>query len=256
MTTPSLFSSLAYKKISEPSTATSIIPKHVAIIMDGNGRWAKERGLPRLEGHRRGKNALRKTLEAAQKIGVQYLTVYAFSSENWNRPRVEIKGLMALFRQALQSELAELHQNGICVQFIGKRTNLSRDLVGLMQHTEELTCSNQAFNLVIALDYGARDELVEATRKLAAKVQQGNLNPEDINESMISNALYTHGIPDPDLVIRTSSEHRLSNFLLWQLSYAEMIFLDVHWPDFDEVHFTAAINEFQKRDRRFGGVSS
>lgn len=256
MAPPSFSTSSAYATLGAPEYGNTAPPTHVAIIMDGNGRWAKQRGLPRLEGHRRGKVALRKTLEAAQKLGVKYLTVYAFSSENWNRSSIEIKGLMTLFRQALQGELAELHQNGVRVRFIGRRSNLSADLVKLMQHAENLTQSNQKFCLVIAIDYGARDDLVSATRKLAIKAQQGTLDPEDINESMISNSLYTHDIPDPDLLIRTSSEHRLSNFLLWQLSYAEMVFLDVHWPDFDEAHLSMAIEEFQRRDRRFGGVSS
>ncbi|MEN8236992.1 MAG: isoprenyl transferase [Pseudomonadota bacterium] len=254
MTSTSLFTSSAYSALDEHCHGNATLPKHVAIIMDGNGRWAKQRGLPRLEGHRRGKVALRKTLQATQKLGIQYLTVYAFSNENWNRPSIEIKGLMALFRQVLQSELAELHQNGVRVRFIGRRSKLSPDLVKLMQHAEDLTQSNQAFHLVIAIDYGARDDLTSATRKLATQVKHGILNPEDITESMISNALYTHDIPDPDLLIRTSSEQRLSNFLLWQLSYTEMVFLNVHWPDFDETHLTTAIEEFQSRARRFGGA--
>ncbi len=254
MTTPPEVQPLT--SISEPRGATARpVPKHVAIIMDGNGRWAKQRGLPRLEGHRRGREALRRTLKAGQKLGLKYLTIYAFSKDNWQRPKGEIKGLMSLFHHALQAELAELHDNNIRLRFIGERSDFSEKLQNLMAYGEDLTKDNQKFHLNIALGYSSRDAIVNATRRLAGQVKAGELSVNDIDANLFSDSLCTTGIPDPDMLIRTSGEQRISDFLLWELAYTELVFLDVYWPDFDEQHLAHAIEQYQNRDRRFGKLS-
>jgi undecaprenyl diphosphate synthase len=225
---------------------------HVAIIMDGNGRWAAARRLPKLAGHREGAKAVRRTIEAATRNDVQWLTLYAFSSENWRRPAAEISDLTGLLRYYVRNEIKEFHAEGIRLHIIGDRSRFDPDIQHDLAATEELTRNNTRLNMVVALSYGARAEIAAAARALATDVQHGRLSPEDIDEQTLSNRLFTQGIPDPDLIIRTSGEQRLSNFLLWQAAYAEFVFLDVLWPDFSLEHFTAALSEFSRRNRRFG----
>src|SRR5437763_778798 len=213
------------------------VPRHVAIIMDGNGRWAAARGLPRFEGHRRGVEALRRAVRAAIDIGLRYLTVYSFSSENWTRPAQEISDLMGLLRRFIRHDLADLHRNRVRVRIIGGRDNLAPDICKLLVEAEELTAGNSGLTLVVAFNYGGRQELVGAIQKLAARVAAGELAPSDISTGLIAETLDTAGIPDPDLLIRTSGERRLSNFLLWQAAYAELVFLPIHWPEFDRAAF-------------------
>ncbi len=227
-------------------------PTHVAIIMDGNGRWARARYLPRVAGHREGARALRRTIEAAIQSGVAWLTIYAFSSENWRRPATEVLDLTGLLRHYLNNEVAELHANGVRLRFIGDRARFDRDIDAALSQAELLTAGNTRLNLVVALSYGARDEIAAAARNLAQAVQDGRIDPAAIDETMLASALSTAGMPDPDLVIRTSGEQRLSNFLLWQAAYAELVFLDVLWPDFSAAHFSAALAEYARRERRFG----
>jgi undecaprenyl diphosphate synthase len=231
------------------------IPRHVAIIMDGNGRWAKARGLPRIAGHKRGAEAVRNAVEAAGALGVRYLTLFGFSSENWRRPESEIADLMGLLRHYLRSEIAELHAKGVRVRVIGDRTRLPTDVCALVDGAEETTRANAALDLVIALSYGARDEIVHAARALAADVAAGRIDPAAIDEAVFARRLFTADIPDPDLLVRTSGEKRISNFLLWQCAYAEFVFLDVLWPDFGRREFEAAIAEFGTRERRYGAVA-
>jgi undecaprenyl diphosphate synthase len=227
-------------------------PAHVAIIMDGNGRWAASRRLPRIAGHREGARAVRRTIEAAIQTGVAWLTIYAFSSENWRRPAGEVLDLTGLLRHYLKNELAELKDNGVRLRVIGDRSRFDPDIQGDLVAAESETSANSRLNLTVALSYGARDEIVGAARKLAEAVRDGRLDPVLIDEVRFSSALATTGIPDPDLVIRTSGEQRLSNFLLWQAAYAELVFLDVLWPDFAAEHFEAALSEYARRERRFG----
>jgi undecaprenyl diphosphate synthase len=231
-------------------------PVHVAIIMDGNGRWAAQRGLPRFEGHRKGIEAIRRAVRAAGDLGVRYLTVYSFSSENWRRPAEEVSFLMGLLKRFVRHDLAELHANNIRVRIIGERQGLPADIRTLLEESEQLTQANTGLTLVIAFNYGGRQEIVNAVRILAEKVKAGTLDPASINMSAIGAALDTHDIPDPDLVIRTSGEQRVSNFLTWQTAYSEFVFLPDYWPDFDEAIFKAAIDEYCRRDRRFGGLSA
>lgn len=231
-------------------------PAHIAIIMDGNGRWAHARGLPRTAGHRSGVEALRRTVRAAGEQGISWLTVYAFSSENWSRPKSEISDLMGLLRLFLRRDLAELHQNGVRVRVIGGREGLEPDIAALLTEAENLTAANTNMNLVVAFNYGARDEILRAARALAAEAKAGGLDPAAIHAEDFEARLDTAGIPDPDLIIRTSGEQRLSNFLLWQAAYAEFVFLPCHWPDFGADDLAAAIGQFQERDRRFGGVAA
>ncbi len=228
---------------------------HVAIIMDGNGRWAKARGLPRSVGHRKGVEAVRRTVRAAIELGIPYLTIYSFSSENWSRPAEEIDDLMGLMKRFIRRDLAELHQAGARIVVIGERAGVDPELMALIDEAVELTRSNTALNLVIAFNYGSRAEIAKAARRLAEDVQAGRLKPEDIDTDALDARLDTHGIPDPDLLIRTSGEMRLSNFLLWQCAYTEFIFLDTFWPDFGRADLEAAIAIFRSRDRRFGGLS-
>ena len=231
-------------------------PRHVAVIMDGNGRWASERHLPRVEGHRQGVEAVRQVVEASMELGVTHLTLFSFSSENWSRPAQEIHDLFGLLRRFVRRDLAELHKNGVRIRVIGSRDDLEDDILRLLDDAVELTKDNTALNLTIAFNYGARDEIARAVQRIARDVKGGGLSPEDVTEDLFSNYLDTEGLPDPDLLIRTSGELRLSNFLLWQLAYAEFVFVDAYWPDFDKSKFEAAIAEFQRRKRRFGGRSA
>jgi undecaprenyl diphosphate synthase len=227
---------------------------HVAIIMDGNGRWAASRNLPRTMGHRAGIEAVRCTIKAARDLPVSHLTLYSFSSENWRRPETEIKELMGLLRFYLRSELAALHKEGIRVRIIGERRKLPQDIVDLVNHAELLTQDNKALNLTLALSYGGRQEITAAARGLANAVQRGQLQADAIDDHVLQSFLFTGGMPDPDLIIRTSGEKRISNFLLWQSAYAEFVFLDVLWPDFSAKHLAEAIDEFQRRERRYGAT--
>lgn len=230
------------------------VPRHVAIIMDGNGRWARGRGRPRTMGHRAGVDAVRRTIEASCHLGIEYLTLYGFSTENWKRPETEVSDLMGLLRLFLKKELATLHKNGIKVRIIGDRTRFADDIRDLLAKAEAQTRENTRLNLTIALSYGARAEITDAMREIAAKVATGELSPSDVSEDLIEQHLSTSGIPDPDLLIRTSGEQRISNFLLWQSAYTEFVFEDVLWPDFDRSHLEQAIDNFAGRERRFGAV--
>ena len=232
------------------------VPGHVAIIMDGNGRWAQQRGLPRGAGHAKGIEALRRCVRAAGEMGIQYLTLFGFSSENWRRPAGEISDLMGLLKRFIRQDLAELHRANVRVVVIGDRQGLKQDIVALIGEAERLTRDNTALQLVVAFNYGARSELTEAMRNLARKVARGELAPDDITQQMIDASLQTSGIPDPDLLIRTSGECRISNFLLWQCAYTEFVFLDCLWPDFDADSLSAAVAEYQGRQRRFGRAVS
>ncbi len=227
-------------------------PTHVAIIMDGNGRWAKARGLPRTVGHQRGAEAVRRTVRGAAELGIEYLTLFGFSSENWKRPAAEIDDLMGLLRLYLRSEIAELDRNGVRVRVIGDRDRLGRDIVKLIEEAESRTHGNTRLNLTVALSYGGRAEICRATRRIAAAVQAGEIRLDQIDEDLVSRNLLTDGIPDPDLLIRTSGEQRISNFLLWQCAYTELLFLDRLWPDFTKDDLEDAIREFSQRDRRYG----
>jgi undecaprenyl diphosphate synthase len=229
-----------------------IIPAHVAIIMDGNGRWAKSRGLPRVAGHREGSRAVRRAVESAIRSGVSWLTIYAFSSENWRRPAGEIMDLTGLLRRYLRSEIAELKESGVRLRFIGDRCRFDPDIQTDLEAAERDTAVNSRLNLTIALSYGARAEIAAAARAALEAVRDGFLDANELNEEVFARFLATAGMPDPDLIIRTSGEQRLSNFLLWQAAYAELVFLDVLWPDFDQAHFTMAMDEFARRERRFG----
>ncbi len=235
-------------------TDTPPPPVHVAIIMDGNGRWARARGLPRIEGHRRGAEAVRRTVRAAADAGFSYLTLFGFSSENWKRPLEEVRDLMGLLRYYLSKEIAELHKNGVRFKVIGDRALLDPDIVALISDAERHTANNTGLTLVLALSYGGRAELVLAAKSIAADVLQGDLSIDDVDENIVSQHLFTGDIPDPDLLIRTSGERRISNFLLWQLAYAEFVFLDVLWPDFDASHLSDAVADYCSRERRFGGT--
>ncbi|MFN4088444.1 MAG: isoprenyl transferase [Alphaproteobacteria bacterium] len=239
-----------------PSSEVPTPPKHVAVIMDGNGRWAKSRGLPRVFGHRRGAEVARQVLRRADELGVSHLTLYSFSSENWRRPPAEVADLMGLLRLYLRSEVAELHRSGVRVRMIGDRRRMPRDIVDLVEHAESLTLHNPGIQMVLALSYGGRDELTTAMRALAADAAAGRIRPDEIDERAIAERLYTRDIPDPDLVIRTGREKRLSNFLLWQAAYAELVFTDVLWPDFTAGDLEDAIGEFHRRERRFGATSA
>lgn len=228
------------------------VPSHIAIIMDGNRRWALEKGVSRLAGHQKGIEAARRAVEAALDAGVEYLTLYAFSSENWKRPKDEVDSLMGLLRLYLAKELTRIGKSGVKVRFIGRRDNLPRDIITLMEKAEKARPKDPRLTLIVALNYGSHDEILQAVRVLAKKAVGGEILPEDITEDDLSGALETHGAPDPDMVIRTGGEKRLSNFLLWQSAYAELVFLDAYWPDFNAELLGKAIREFQIRDRRYG----
>ncbi len=230
------------------------VPRHVAIIMDGNGRWAAAHGMPRVEGHRRGVEALRRTVRAAADLGISVLTIFSFSSENWSRPPSEIRDLMGLLRRFIRNDLADLHKSNVRVRIIGERDDLDRDICLLLQEAEDLTRGNDGLTLVVAFNYGGRQEIAHAARRLAIEVAAGRLSPEDITPERLGSFFHAPDIPDPDLIIRTSGEQRLSNFLLWQAAYSELVFVPVNWPDFDRAALEEAIMEFRRRERRFGGL--
>jgi len=238
-----------------PTPATPAVPQHVAIIMDGNGRWAQMRGLPRTAGHKQGAEAVRRTLVGAGDLGIRYLTLFGFSAENWRRPETEVEALMGLLRVYLRSEIAEMHAKGARVRVIGDLDRFDRDIVAMIRQAEELTRENERINLTVALSYGGRQEIAAAARLLAREAAAGRLRSEAINEALFETCLTTAGMPDPDLLIRTSGEKRISNFLLWQSAYAELVFTDVLWPDFDRRHLEEAIREFNRRERRFGAFA-
>ncbi len=238
--------------VAAAASGTAPAPTHVAIIMDGNGRWAKARGLPRLAGHRAGAQAVRRTVEAAVEAGVSWLTLYAFSSENWRRPPEEVLELTGLLRHYIRQELAELGGQGVRVRVLGDRGRFDADTQADLAQAERNTKANTRLNLNVALSYGARDEIVAAARAAAEAAVAGHLDPAALDEAAFGRLLFTAGMPDPDLVIRTSGEHRLSNFLLWQSAYAELVFLDVLWPDFNAAELDAALAEYARRERRFG----
>jgi undecaprenyl diphosphate synthase len=227
-------------------------PAHVAIIMDGNGRWATARGLPRVAGHRRGADAVRRTVTAAAELGIAYLTLFGFSSENWKRPLAEIDDLMGLLRHYLRGEIAELHKNGVRLRVIGRRERLAPDIVTLIENGEALTRGNAGLQLTIALSYGGRDEITRAAQEIAREAIAGTLDPEAVDDESVRRHLFTTELPDPDLVIRTSGEQRISNFLLWQTAYAEFVFTDTLWPDFAKADLEKAVRDYHGRERRYG----
>ena len=228
------------------------LPRHIAIIMDGNGRWAQARGLPRIAGHRSGAEAVRRTLEAAGELGIPYLTLFGFSSENWKRPLDEVDDLMGLLRHYLRGEIAELHRKGVRLRVIGDIERLAPDIIAMIRHAEALTRDNDGINLTIALSYGGRAEIVAAARAIAAEVAAGRLPLDRVDEDAIARHLFTADLPDPDLLIRTSGEQRISNFLLWQCAYAELVFTKTLWPDFGRADLEQAIAEYGGRERRYG----
>ncbi len=230
------------------------VPEHVAIITDGNGRWAKNRGLPRLVGHRKGTDAVKRIVEAAPEVGVKYLTFYAFSTENWQRPKEEVYGLMRLMEERLALEISELDEKGVRIMTIGRTEGLPESTARAFADAAERTAGNDRLTMIIALNYGGRAELVDAAARLAAKVESRELTAGEIDERSFASSLYTAGIPDPELLIRTSGELRVSNFLLWQIAYAEIWITDKLWPDFTRGDFFEAIHDFQNRKRRFGGI--
>ncbi len=230
------------------------IPRHLAIIMDGNGRWAQKRGLPRTMGHKQGVEAVREAVKAARDIGVEYLTLYSFSSENWNRPEAEITELFGLLRMFIRRDLADLHKNNVCVRVIGRKEGVPEDILTLLDEAQNLTRNNTAQTLIIAFNYGGRDEITDAVKRVAKDVSSGDLKIDEITNDVVSNNMDTAGIPDPDLLIRTSGEIRLSNFLLWQIAYSELVFLDCLWPDFSRSDLESAIITYQGRTRKFGGL--
>lgn len=239
-----------------PAPEASTKPRHVAIIMDGNGRWAASRGLPRTQGHRRGADAVRRAVEAAVELGIEYLTLFGFSSENWRRPAEEVTDLMGLLRRYLQSEIAELHKEGVRLRVVGDRARLAPDIVRLIEEAEARTAENTRIGLTIALSYGGRQEIADTARRIAEDVAAGRLSPAAIDERAFESRLLTAGIPDPDLLIRTSGEQRISNFMLWQLAYSELVFVDTYWPDFAKADLEAALRDYQNRERRYGSAVS
>ncbi len=231
------------------------LPKHIAIIMDGNGRWAKKRALPRVVGHEYGVKSVRTVAETAARLGVKYLTLYTFSTENWNRPQLEVKAIMALLVRTIRKEVATLQKNNIRLRTIGDIDALPKDAFNELQEAMALTANNDSMDLVLALNYSARWDIVQATKKIAESVQDGSIKVEDINEKVISASLNTGALPEPDLLIRTSGEFRISNFMLWEMAYGEFYFTDIYWPEFDQEAFYKAIVDYQKRERRFGKTS-
>jgi len=241
-------------KAPTPLTPRFAAPPHVAIIMDGNGRWAAARGLPRSEGHRRGVEALRRTVRAAGEIGIRILTIFSFSSENWLRPLAEVRELMGLLRRFIRNDLAELHQNDVRVRIVGERESLDPEIRHLLEEAEALTRANRGLTLVVAFNYGGRQEIARAAQRIAEEVARGTRAPAEVTAELIASYLDAPDLPDPDLVIRTSGEQRLSNFLLWQAAYSEFVFLPIYWPDFDGAALEHAIAEYRRRERRFGGL--
>jgi len=232
------------------------MPQHVAIIMDGNGRWAHARGLPRSAGHRKGVEALRRAVRAAGAMGIEYLTIFSFSSENWSRPPAEVSFLLDLMRHFVRQDVAELHRENVRIKIIGERSGLAADIVALIEETEQRTRSNTGLTLIVAFNYGSRQEIAVAARDLAIAVRDGRVAPESITPELLGSYLATEGIPDPDLLIRTSGEQRLSNYLLWQCAYTEFVFVDEFWPDFNRETLQRAIAEYLTRERRFGGITA
>jgi undecaprenyl diphosphate synthase len=237
-----------------PARPPNRLPNHVAIIMDGNGRWAKNRLLPREAGHVKGISSVRKVVRTAREIGIKYLTLYTFSTENWRRPASEVRHLMGLFRRYCRADVEKLHAHNVRVRFIGARANLDSDIADIIESAERLTANNTVLNLAFAFNYGSREELAQAVRKLARDAVEGKLDPDSITPDMLGNSLQSAGLPDADLVIRSGGERRLSNFLLWQSAYAELVFADKLWPDFGGADLLAALDEYARRDRRFGDV--
>jgi undecaprenyl diphosphate synthase len=231
-------------------------PRHVAIIMDGNGRWASARGLPRSAGHKAGIDALRRAVKAASDLNVEFLTIYSFSTENWTRPKTEVMFLLELLRRFISQDVAELHLAGVKIQIIGDRTNLDAKLVRMLEDAERLTAENEKLKLIVAFNYGSRQEMARAAQKIALQVQNGSLDPDSISTETVAQHLDTVGIPDPDLLIRTGGEERISNFLLWQCAYAEFVFVTEFWPEFNAEIFQRAVAEYSARERRFGGLKA
>lgn len=239
--------------ISEP---TNCVPRHVAVIMDGNGRWAAQRGLPRAAGHKQGVEAVRRAVRAASDLGIEYLTIYSFSAENWSRPRSEVAFLLDLLKRFIRTDVAELHQAGVRISIIGEREGLDGGIIAMLEEAENLTRENSRLKLQVAFNYGGRQEITRVARVIARKVADGKIAPEDITPAVFANHLDTGGIPDPDLLIRTGGEQRLSNYLLWQCAYTEFVFQPDYWPDFSAEHLQRAIDEYRARDRRFGGLKA
>ena len=244
----------------DSSEATGDAPehgvRHLAIIMDGNGRWAKARRLPRAAGHREGVEALRKTVDAAHEFGIEHLTVFSFSTENWSRPPAEVEALFGLLKLYVHKDLKRLHAEGVRIRIFGSRDRLGQDILDLIEECESRTKFNTAFNLNIAFNYGSRAEFVEAAKRFANEVVAGRMQPEDLNQETFVRFMWSGDLPDTDLLLRTSGELRISNFLLWHIAYSELLFMDVLWPDFDRSHLEQALDAFRSRDRRFGGVAS
>ncbi len=232
------------------------VPHHIAIIMDGNGRWAQARGLPRVEGHRKGVDRVKECVRTAAELGIEYLTLFSFSSENWRRPQDEVDALMSLIKRFIRQELAELHENRVRVRVIGTSHRVDPEITAMIADAHALTARNTGLQLTVAFNYGARDEIARAARQLAEDVACGAIRPEDVDMAALEERLDTHGLPDPDLLIRTSGEVRLSNFLLWQLAYAELMFVEDYWPDFDRDALVRTISAYQNRERRFGGLAA
>jgi len=230
------------------------IPKHIAIIMDGNGRWAKAKNLPRALGHKAGVETIRRIIKEGDRLGVKYMTLYAFSTENWKRPKDEVSTLMKLLVQYLKEEISELHEKGVVINVLGDSSKLPKDCIDEIQKAKEITKNNTGIIMNVALNYGGRDEIIRATRALAEMVALGEIKPSDIDNEIFENHLYTKGMPDPDIIIRPSGEQRLSNFLLWQCAYSEFWYSNINWPDFTEEDLRRAIYDFQNRDRRFGAI--
>jgi undecaprenyl diphosphate synthase len=231
-------------------------PRHVAIIMDGNGRWASARGLPRPAGHKVGVDAVRRAVRAASDMNIEYLTIYSFSTENWTRPKTEVMFLLELLRRFISQDVAELHSSGVKIQIIGDRSSLDAKLVRMIEDAERLTAGNEKLKLIVAFNYGSRQELAQAAKKIALQVQSGALDPSLITVDTVAQQLETVGIPDPDLLIRTGGEERISNFLLWQCAYAEFVFVPEFWPEFNAEIFQRAVAEYNARERRFGGLKA
>ncbi len=231
------------------------LPRHIAIIMDGNGRWAKSRLLPRIMGHRKGVETVRDIVEESSNLGIRFLTLFAFSAENWSRPKTEVRSLMTLLKKYIRMEVPRMMRNNIRFNVIGSRSDLPDDVAFALDDARRITSENSGMTLTLALSYGSRQELLDASRRIAADIAEGSLKPEDLTEELFSSYLYTTGLPDPDLLIRTSGEMRISNFLLWQLAYAELYFTDINWPDFNRNELMKAISDFQSRERRFGLTS-
>lgn len=232
------------------------VPRHLGVTMDGNGRWAKARGKARTEGHRAGTDALRKLVELSIKYGIEYLTVFSFSSENWSRPKEEINFILRLMRHYVNSDLDRLVNNNVCIRVIGERSGLDRPIIKLIEKAEQQTKDNDGLQLLIAFNYGGRGEITHAVQEIAKKIAAGTLTPDEINEDMVSASLYLPDVPDPDLILRTSGEFRFSNFLIWQAAYSELVFVDDFWPDFDEKIFIRVMEEYSRRTRRFGGIEA